>query len=390
MERAPQPSRRTLSSRLRRPPGIIGLLGWFGVVTAIWFLANTEKRNARVRGYVRSPVLELAPVQRGSLASVAVQPLDFVVAGQSLATMACAEEQAALASAQAELARLRAERARAESALPIATTDRLAALRTELRRFLADRDESHLDVLRTEASLAEDVAKIQRLDLDLARHQQLGSELVSGEQVDALRIQHQVLTTRIERQRAMLDQQRRLLEQARQRAEDAAAAPRLDEVTDVVLAPYDHAITAQLARVDGARSTLHEMTLRAPCSGQVAEVLRRQGEVVGPGEPVLTLVTDAQPEIEAYLPEGLARRIEPGTQVTVSLPDEAVTHLASVVRFGAAVVRLPARAQAGVLLPQWGVPTYFSCPWPRHQILPGQELMIGLPLADAVPLPQAH
>lgn len=58
-------------------------------------------------------------------------------------------------------------------------------------------------------------------------------------------------------------------------------------------------ITAKLAH---ARDQLDETRLKAPASGTVKTLYRRQGEVVGAGMPVVEIVDDAKPVVEIKIP----------------------------------------------------------------------------------------
>lgn len=73
---------------------------------------------------------------------------------------------------------------------------------------------------------------------------------------------------------------------------------------------------------------LDETVVAAPASGRIESELVREGEVAGPGQPLLELLRDGDARIVVYLPLARAGRIAPGTEARVWLdgfPDRPLT-----------------------------------------------------------------
>ena len=75
---------------------------------------------------------------------------------------------------------------------------------------------------------------------------------------------------------------------------------------------------AAQAQLNQARTALGNTRIVAPFGGTVEERLAERGETVGPGTPVIRLVSSGQVQIEAGVPERYAGEIERGTEVLIT------------------------------------------------------------------------
>lgn len=78
------------------------------------------------------------------------------------------------------------------------------------------------------------------------------------------------------------------------------------------------AIEQAEARVELLEKSLRDSTLNAPFKGTVSKVLKRGGEVVSPGEPVIALLPEEEFRIEVFIYEGDVGRIKENNKVEVS------------------------------------------------------------------------
>lgn len=372
----------------RRAPRGLTVVAWFGGVLAIFHLAALDGGGFRTNGYVESRSYQVAPLTLGRIESLCAQLHQDVQPGDVVARLSSAETAFALRAAQFELTRLEAERARTAAVLVTDAATRAAEHRAEERRFSSDRDEAHLDLLRTQSLLNEDDSRLQRLDLELDRLRKLGPELVAPDELEEKRLQREGLAIRVQGHRVLLAEQRSLFESARTRADEFArsTSPVPDPAVD--LAPLDEAIAAQTARIEQLRVAEAELVLRAPVAGRVAAILRRPGEVVGPGECVLTLVEHEPSAVVAHLPETLMSRVGIGTEaVLYRHGNRAEAYEAVVVQTGTAIEQMPLRTDAGSVVPRWGFPVHLSCPTGRG-ILAGEQFSVvfrGSPPVLAAP-----
>ncbi|MDQ8036403.1 MAG: HlyD family efflux transporter periplasmic adaptor subunit [Pedobacter sp.] len=66
---------------------------------------------------------------------------------------------------------------------------------------------------------------------------------------------------------------------------------------------------------------LEEMQLRAPAAGQVERIWVKPGEFVVPNSPMLTLRTNNEPVVRAWMDSRYMNRVQEGRAATVRLPD---------------------------------------------------------------------
>lgn len=117
--------------------------------------------------------------------------------------------------------------------------------------------------------------------------------------------------------------------QAADRAE--SGLQRLQEEVAAVRASREAArrtADAAASRVVAMEARLDETVVAAPASGRIESELVREGEVAGPGQPLLELLREGDARIVVYLPLARAGRIAPGTEARVWLdgfPDRPLT-----------------------------------------------------------------
>ena len=90
---------------------------------------------------------------------------------------------------------------------------------------------------------------------------------------------------------------------ARERREAYAEQYQVWPVEQPLLQPLQAAIDVEAARLGELEVTRRSLALRSPVSGQVSQILCRQGQSVVPGEPILTVAERSVQQIVAYLNE---------------------------------------------------------------------------------------
>lgn len=83
-------------------------------------------------------------------------------------------------------------------------------------------------------------------------------------------------------------------------------------------------VAEQRARVRQLETSVGQTDVRAPFDGQVAERFADPGALVGPGTPVLRLISGGDLRVRAAVPPDDARRLAPGTAVTARVRDLAL------------------------------------------------------------------
>lgn len=72
------------------------------------------------------------------------------------------------------------------------------------------------------------------------------------------------------------------------------------------------------ASLDQAKWKLGKRNLVAPADGIVQDIIRRQGEVAGPSQPVLSVLPDGAVKLRIYIPEKDVSRLKVGSSLAVN------------------------------------------------------------------------
>ncbi len=72
------------------------------------------------------------------------------------------------------------------------------------------------------------------------------------------------------------------------------------------------------ASLDQAKWKLGKRNLAAPADGIVQDIIRRQGEVAGPSQPVLSVLPDGAVKLRIYIPEKDVSRLKVGSSLDVN------------------------------------------------------------------------
>ncbi|HPD17589.1 MAG TPA: HlyD family efflux transporter periplasmic adaptor subunit [Planctomycetota bacterium] len=324
---------------------VIPLALWAGAVAGVAMLWSS--RVTRMDAPAQIDALRqatLAPVQTGTLASVAVGLSEEVRAGQVLVRLDDAAVRAELEVAQAELKRLEAELPAAElrlrqeaeaRKLDLLALDRTYSVRTEQMRLAKL---NHLIEIENEQVNAERLAALLR------RQEVMHQRGVIGDQIlDDTRYQLEASRKKIKATReaiAVVDQQVQAA-QARERVGEPVLG---QESLEVALAPLRRAVDAQLERIREIQARRQALALASPIDGVVTAVYHWEGETVRAGDPVLMVADPRTLYVVSFIEPGAPIEPAAGMEVEVrrkTIPIQVAT--ARVIEVGAQVERIPSR-----------------------------------------------
>jgi len=234
----------------------------------------TDERT--VQGYVEGTFVLVSAEAAGRLAERPVKAGDRVIEGALLAVLDESEEKEDLAAAEARLAQARAELANLQSgkrAEEIGVVEAQVA-QAKASLALAEEEFRRATTLRQRGIVAQSVADDAKAKRDTAEAQLRAAE----------------------------------------RELDVARLPaRPDEIEAA-----ERNVSAQAAALASARIRLEKRRLVAPSAGQVEETYYEPGELVSAGQPVISLLPDANRKIRFYLPEPELAHIKTGDRIAVS------------------------------------------------------------------------
>ncbi|MDQ7843863.1 MAG: efflux RND transporter periplasmic adaptor subunit [Armatimonadota bacterium] len=258
-----------------------------------------------VEGIFETRAVELAFEIPGRLAAVSVAEGDAVFAGQRLAWLETAELAAAVEQAAAAAQAARSEVARAGAAVEAARQQAVqaqAAYGAALANLRQLRAGARVEELRqAEAAAAAAASALEQARRNLATTEQLFSQgAVAQSQVDAARAQYQTAEAQYRQAAAQLQAVRagarpEAVEAAEQQAAQARAAAQaarvnIGQAEAVLQAARANALQTE-ATLRAARARMARAYLTAPFDGVVSRIFLTAGSPVGPGVPVITLVS---------------------------------------------------------------------------------------------------
>jgi HlyD family secretion protein len=218
---------------------------------AAWrWLPTPTSATAESAGIVRTSEIRIAPEIGGRLANYLVEPGQAVQRGQPVAVLVNPELWAAVGAARAQLSKAQSDRDRVYAGI---RQEQVQALQQEVEKARALHENAVQELARKLSLAAHGNASVQ--DLDVAR-----------------------------------------AAEARDLAGIAASEARYAEAqrgpTDEERALADATVDASQAALGVVEARAAKMLLRAPRSGTVAIMAAEIGEVVVPGEPVLTMIPE--------------------------------------------------------------------------------------------------
>lgn len=332
-------------------------IAW-GVVVGLLFISSYEEVSViETTALVDLREMTLAPLIEGRLHGLAVEVLDEVNAGDVVALMDDTLVKAELITADAELGRLRAELDAGVEQLRLDTLTAQQGTLDAQRRFAWHEETARLDMLERMVQQESDRIRLQWLKLLAKRNKEMVDQgLMDRTVYDDVRLQYDALQAQIEQGDVVLASSRdKLAEAASRRAEFSTQVEDID--VERLLNPLREAIHVQETVLEQIRIRRESLVMRSPARGQIVQVLRRPGETVLPGDPVMTLSPKGAERIVAYLSEREARAVTADAPVEISSPSRPeLMAKGKVLKKGNAVVQLPLRLLIDPNRPMWGVP----------------------------------
>jgi HlyD family secretion protein len=230
--------------------------------------------------------VDVAPTMPARVARVLVDEGALVKAGDTLAVLSIATLPADIAQREARAAAAGATLAELEH----------GARAPELRRAEAELAGAEADASRA----AKDAERLRPL---------AASQMVSAQSYDAAWALAQTTAARRDAQRQSLDLLREGTRAERVRAARADAA-------------------GAQASVEGARATARDLVLVAPVDGTVTSRAAQPGEVIGTGQPALTISETNRQTVRVFVGQGALSRLKIGQAVRAVLdayPDRVFT-----------------------------------------------------------------
>ena len=291
---------------MKRLLRLIPLLVIVGGIGAAYWYTSRPPTSMVLTGVVTTNHITVSPQITGRLTELSVREGDTVKAGQMLAVLSPDElrEERAFYSANVE-------------GVGSQIQESEAALRLQERQTSDSIAQAEATLASTQSQEAAAKAELENATITLQRNQKLLKEGVSTpEQVDSSRTAYDVAKSRLEAVGKQIEAARAAVALAKGSAEQIAmrrsqvAAGRKQQA----------AATAQRAKAD---VRLAYTEIKSPIDGIVDVRAALPGEVVTPGQPVVTIINPDDLWVRIDLEETYIDRVRNGDMLTVRLPSGA-------------------------------------------------------------------
>ena len=267
-----------------------------------WYLSSRPVPLV-LTGVVTTNDIVVSPQIAGRIEQLSVDEGDQVKANQMLAVLDSGElvqEHAYYTASEAGVASQVAESA--------------AALRYQERQVTDQIRQAEANLAATEAQQMAARAELDNAKVSFNRAEQMLKQgVVSQQELDSSRTSYQVAQSKIDSLAKQIDAQRAAVELARSNADQVSVRRSQLQATQKQQA----AVKAQREQA-GVRLGYTE--LRAPIDGIVDVRAARIGEVVTPGQPVVTLINPDDLWVRANVEETYIDRVRVGDKLKVRLP----------------------------------------------------------------------
>jgi len=288
------------------PRRLLPVVAVVAIAAVVAFAVVRSRSSSTLSGIVTTDTVLVSPEIQGRLERLLVTEGDEVQQGQLLAEIRADEWQA-------DLSYFESTERQAESMVTQASADldrQQALTRSEIRQA-----EAALAAANAQVAAAQ--AEMERVQIAYDRADALrNSGASSAEAFDEARINRTGSQARLEALRQQAEAATAALDAARAgESQVAARRASLDASKDV--------LAAAKAQREKAATRLAYSEVKAPIAGFVNMRAARQGEIVGPGKPILSLVNPNDYWVRIDVEESLVDRLKRGDRLTVRLPSGA-------------------------------------------------------------------
>lgn len=387
---------------------LVPVVVWLGALGGVVGLFHRQSERFEVVGIARGQVRQVAASSTGRIKEIRVELFEPVQAGQTLAIVDTildneqtlkSQLEAELASAMAEIEHLVAQLLPTQDLMESDAANLEINRAGDLRRFSVDVDNARLRILELQASIAADRILVHDLAMEVKILDKLVTdEAVAPYEMEKVKVQHESLATKIEKDEALLAQARVTLDKARQRWErflqQEVARPSVDHALEVIRKEINvqEEVMKGLLQQLRALESREAVELTSPIDGvviplyvQANEVLqqrpgenlmRRVGEVVTAGEPILAVAEREPTEIVAYASERQIGALKGQMKVLlVKATTPAQIAQSNIVSIGPTIEVMPQRLWRNPTMPQWGRPVLIDVPQ-GLSVIPGEVVGI--------------
>lgn len=381
---------------------------WLVAAGTIAWLFHVRSQRFEVVGIARGQIRQIASDAAGRIQEIGVELFQPVKAGQTVAVidtlldnqqMLEVELKAQLNTATAEIEHLASQLVPTEETLLSRASDLEISRADNERRFCVDVENARLKILDLQTTIASDRMRANDMEMEVKISQKLLEDgAIAPFALDKAKVQYDGQAAKVKEDEQMLEQARSHLKEAELRSSQFAqkelVLPSVDSAMEVIrkrINVEEETMNGLLKRLDALKSR-QAVELKSPIDGVVVpiplqgrsrelleqrageQIVRRPGEVVAAGDPILAVAEGTPTEIVAYVNEQALARARTHTSVDlVKTRAPAQIAKASIRDVGPTIELMPQRLWRSPNAPQWGLPIVIDVP-PGLALMPGETV----------------
>jgi multidrug resistance efflux pump len=373
-------SRQNILRPGRLHPQVLPFLVWIAAIAAVVILFYRGSQQFQVVGIAQGEVAQVCAPVDGRLKAVYVQLFETVSKDQVVAALDDEVLAAQIATVAATAEHLRSQLKPTEEQIMADNADREVNNAEEQRRFAMDVERARLDILGLKAQIASDRITLE----DYAAEVKIATDLlekntIAPYELDKARALYDALAEKVSQMEIHLAQAEEQLKETRRRQDEftlhKAQRPTVDAALEAIR--KETAIQEKLieelgvqrralvmtAPIDGVVVQISARTNEAPLRRSGEGTLRKTGEVVLAGEPIMVIAQSKPTEIMAYAMGGQMDGIKVGQKVELAKKTGQPQIARSRVTYvGPIVEQVPSRLWLNPNAPQWGLPFIVEIP----------------------------
>ncbi len=372
------------------------ILVWLAVLVCVIGLFYQRSQRFEVLGLVQGRVHEVAAPCDGQLSIVCVDLFDEVTKGQTLAVLNDELIKARMAAVCAEIEHLMAQLIPTQEQILAEAANLETTHFTDQRRFSVDAENAKLRILEFRALIASDRITLEDLAVEIKiLHELVEQDAIVPYELQRAQVQYDSLDKKIEENEHLLEQANFDLEQAQRRLNEFAQRQLQHPTVDSALEVIRKEAEVQEKLLEQLLVQRSSMIIKAPSNGTIIQIranannvasrrqgegiLRRAGEVVLAGDPILTIAEHEPTQIIAYVREKQLNWIREGMAVELmELPQnggKAQIGRSQILRMGPTMEQMPQQLWRNPNIPEWGRPFIIKAP-PQMKLIIGERVGI--------------
>ena len=372
---------------------ILHILVWLGVVACVVMLFRHRSQRFEILGIAQGRIHQVSAPVDGRLKIVSVELFEDVGKGQTLAVLDDTQLNAQITVIHAEIEHLTSQLLSTQDTMLAEAanleTDAIAAQ----RRFNVDVENARLRILEQKALIETDKVTLEDLAVEVKiATELLEKDIIAPYELQKAQVFYNVVAKRIEENQHLLAQAEQDLQQARRRRDEFAQRQPVHPSVDSALEIIRKQIAVQEKIIDELSVQREALIITSPVDGKVIQiqvnanqaavrrpgedVLRKSGEVVLAGDPILVVAETEPTEIVAYIgQEQLAKVKETMVVQLIKNTEPAQIASSQVIRLGPTMELMPQQLWLNPNIAQWGRLVLIKIP-PGLKLLPGETVGI--------------